>query len=100
MTEFRVHFLKTDGDKTTHVVNAESPVRAAAIICKKNPGVIVLKVKVNKAGNVSPRVRWETSGDDRVRANHKENFQREHMLDVTPPEIIGECLPLQDFMKD
>lgn len=56
MTEFRVHFIKTDGDKTTHVVNAESPTQAAAIIRKKNPGVSVLKVKVNKAGNVSPRV--------------------------------------------
>lgn len=55
MTEFRVHFLKTDGDKTTHVVNAENPTQAAAIIRKKNPGVTVLKVKVNKAGNVSPR---------------------------------------------
>lgn len=56
MTEFRVHFIKTDGDKTTHVVNAESPAQAAAIIRKKNPGVTVIKVKVNKAGNASQRI--------------------------------------------
>lgn len=55
MTEFRVHFIKTDGDKTTHVVNADSPAQAAAIIRRKNPGVTVLKIKVNKAGNVSVR---------------------------------------------
>lgn len=60
MTEFRVYFIKTDGDKTTHVVNAESPAQAAAIIRRKNPGVNVTKVKVNKAGNVSPRDRGRT----------------------------------------
>lgn len=55
MTEFRVHFIKTDGNKTTHVVNADSPAQAAAMIRRKNPGVNVTKVKVNKAGNVSVR---------------------------------------------
>lgn len=71
MTEFRVHFIKTDGNKTTHVVNAESPAQAAAIIRKKNPGVTVLKVKVNKAGNVSPRDRGRTITDDDIKAIEK-----------------------------